>query len=183
MLVFVTGVAGSGKSTLARALTDRGHRAVDADEGIARHVRAEDGTPVQAPPLAGQGPAWVAAHEYRFDLAGVAALAASAGPRAPTFLLGAAYGDVEVMAAARHSFFLDLEETELRRRLAGRPAGSYGQAAHELESVLAWHAQAASRYRALGARRLDARRPPGEIADELLAATGAGISPPRTGLE
>ena len=172
MLVFITGVAGSGKSALAGHLRSRGLRAQDADCGISRHVDAATGLPAQAPPRAGQTPQWAALHEFRFDLDRVSRLAESAGPHAPAFLLGAAYGDDEVVAIANRSFFLDLDEAELRRRLAARPAGSYGQEAHELESVLAWHAGAAERYEALGAVRLDAARPVGQIADELLGALG-----------
>lgn len=173
MLVFVTGVAGSGKSTLASYLAGRGHRAVDADDGVSRHVRSSDGAPVKSPPRARQTADWAAGHEFRFDLARVSALAAGATPQDPAFLLGAAWGDEEVIAVAGLSFYLDVEEGELRRRLSDRPPGSYGQAPHELESILAWHAAAAQRYEALGALRLDAGREVGQIAGELLAATAS----------
>lgn len=168
MLVFVTGVAGSGKSALCAELSARGHAAHDADDGISRHVRVVDGAVVPMPPRSHQTPEWVAGHEFRFDLERVRGLAASAQRDAPTFLLGAAYGDDEVVAIADHSWFLHLEEAELRRRIAGRPRDRYGHAPHELESILAWHAAAADRYEALGAHRLDAARPVGLVADELL---------------
>lgn len=168
MLVFVTGVAGSGKSTLCGELSARGLAAHDADEGISRHSRVADGVPVTAPPRSEQTPEWIARHEFRFDLERVREIIASAQRDAPAFLLGAAYGDDEVVAIADQSWFLDLDEAELRRRIAGRPRDQYGHAPHELESILAWHAAAAERYEALGVRRLDAARPVGRIADELL---------------
>jgi len=169
MLVFVTGVAGSGKSTLCAELSDRGHAAHDADDGISRHVSIVNGAAVPAPPRTEQTPDWVARHEFRFDLEKVAALAGLAAGDTPTFLLGAAYGDDAAIELAGSSWFLHLEEPELRRRIAGRPHDQYGHAPHELESILAWHAAAAERYESLGARRLDAARPVELIADELLA--------------
>lgn len=173
MFIFVTGVAGSGKSTLGRHLAARGIDAHDADEGISRHVRVSDGAEVETPPRAVQNPEWVACHEFRFDLARVRELRAGATAGAPVVLLGAAYGDDEVIATADCSWYLDIDRDELRRRLAGRPADGYGQQAHELEAILAWHAAAAERYKSLGALRLDAARPVGEIADELLASLRA----------
>lgn len=162
---------------LTAHLRDRGLEAVDADTGISRHVDTRTGTAVKAPPPSGPTPDWVERHEFRFDMERVSALAAGANSQAPKFLLGAAYGDDEVLALADRSFFLDLGEEELIRRLSRRPAGSYGQAPHELASILAWHAAAAERYEGLGARRLDAARPVNEIADELLEAIGLGSSP------
>lgn len=176
MLIFVTGVAGSGKSTLCAELVGRGIGAHDADEGVARHVRLVDGAESPAPPRDAQGPAWVSAHEFRFDLARVRALASQATPQDPVVLLGAAYGDEEVITIAHGSWYLDLDETELLRRLAARPSCAYGHAPHERESILAWHAAAAARYESLGARRLDATRPVRSLADEILAAATAGIS-------
>ena len=173
MFIFVTGVAGSGKSTLGRHLAARGIDARDADEGISRHVRVSDGAEVETPPPVLQEPEWVARHEFRFDLARVRELRAGATAGAPVVLLGAAYGDDEVIALADRSRYLDVDRDELRRRLAGRPADGYGQRAHELEAILAWHAAAAERYEGLGARRLDAARPVEEIADELLAGLAA----------
>ena len=173
MFVFVTGVAGSGKSTLGRRLAASGIDAHDADEGTSRHVRVSDGAEVETPPRAVQTPEWVARHEFRFDVARVSELRAGATPGKPVVLLGAAYGDDEVVALADRSWYLDIDRDELRRRLAGRPADGYGQRAHELEAILAWHAAAAERYEGLGARRLDAARPVDEIANELLAGLAA----------
>lgn len=166
MLVFVTGVAGSGKSTLCAELSARRIAALDADEGISRHVRKADGRVVEAPPRHEQDADWVSLHEFRFDIERVKEL--TRWPK-PTFLFGAAYGDDEVISLAETSWFLHLPQEELRQRIARRPPGSYGHAAHELDSILAWHSSAAQRYEALGARPLDATRPVTAIADELLA--------------
>lgn len=176
MLIFVTGVAGSGKSALCGELASRGVAAHDADDGISRHVSIAGGAEVQAPPRALQDQEWVTLHEFRFDLDRVRDLASQATPSDPVVLLGAAYGDDEVTAMADRSWYLDLDEGELRRRLASRTPGSYGQAPHELDAILAWHAAAAGRYESLGAQRLDATRPVAELADEILAAAATGIS-------
>ena len=170
LFIFVTGVAGSGKSTLTARLRETGFEAHDADDGISAHFRLRDGARVTAPRSA-QDAAWVAAHEYRFDMAQVRELASAAGGE-HLFLLGSAYGDDEVIALADRSFYLHVEEAELRSRLARRAPGGYGQAPHELESILAWHAGAAGRYEALGLQRLDAERPVDAVADELLARAG-----------
>jgi shikimate kinase len=170
MFIFVTGVAGSGKSELCAHLAGRGHRAYDADDGISRHVRVADGSEVAAPKRAEQTAAWVSEHEFRFDLARVGELAAKATAEEPVVLAGAAYGDEEVIAMADSSWFLHVGEPELRRRLATRPVTEYGHHAHELESILAWHAVAADRYERLGARRLDSARPVEQVADELLSS-------------
>lgn len=174
MLVFVTGVAGTGKTTLCAELCRRGLTAHDTDDGMSRHVSIADGVVVTTPPRAAQTPEWTARHEFRFDMDRVSELAAAGGT---AFLLGSAYGDDEVITIADRSWFLHLEEPELRRRLAGRPPAEYGHAPHELESILAWQAGAAQRYEALGACRLDAARPVAEIADELLGADGHRNSP------
>ena len=176
MFIFVTGVAGSGKSTLCADLASRGVCAHDADDGVSRHVRIADGAEVQAPPRSHQGPEWVARHEFRFDQDRVKELATQATPSTPVVLLGAAYGDDDVISIADQSWYLDLDEGELRRRLAARAPGSYGQAPHELEAILAWNAAAASRYESLGATRLDATRPARALGDEILAAAAAGNS-------
>ena len=173
VFVFVTGVAGSGKSTLCAHLSARGASAHDADEGISRHVRLPGGEPADTPPRGEQTPEWAAAHEYRFDLGRVRELA-RAGQNGPTFLLGAAYGDAEVMAIADRSFYLDLDEAQLLARLAARGPRGYGATPREVESILAWNAAAPERYEALGAVRLDATRPVRELAAGLLAAAGGG---------
>lgn len=170
MLVFVTGVAGSGKSTLCAELSSRGHAVHDADDGISRHVSIVSGAEVPTPPRAEQTPEWVARHEFRFDLERVARLADSASAARPAFLLGAAYGDDAVIELADQAWFLHLGEPELRRRIASRPPDAYGHAPHELDAIIAWHGAAVARYEALGARRIEASRPVGEVADELLAA-------------
>lgn len=171
MLIFVTGVAGSGKSSLCAALLARGEDAHDADEGISGHYPRAGGGRVTPPPRSGQTAEWAAAHEYRFDLGRVRGLAsAAAGQR--VFLLGAAYGDDKVASIADHTFYLDVGEQELRRRLAARGPGGYGSAPHELESILEWHALAARRYEALGAARLDGEDPAADIAAALLSSTG-----------
>lgn len=170
MFIFVTGVAGSGKSTLCAELLGRGADAHDADEGISRHIRIADGAAVATPPRHRQDPEWTTGHEFRFDMARVRGLTARATPEVPVVLLGAAYGDDEVIALADRTWFLDLEEAELRRRLAARGPGSYGQPPHELDSIIAWHAVAAGRYESLGATRLDATLPVEELADEILGA-------------
>ena len=172
MFIFVTGVAGSGKSTLCAHLRALGASAHDADEGISRHVYLADGLPAATPPRSEQTPEWAEAHEYRFDLGQVRELA-RAGKNGTAFLLGAAYGDDEVITIADRSFYLDLGEDQLLARLAARGPGGYGSELHEVESILAWHAGAAERYEALGAIRLDATLPAREIAARLLAATGA----------
>lgn len=171
MLIFITGVAGSGKSTLAVHLGELGFEAHDADDGISAHYRRHDGVRVETPRPTPDA-AWVAAHEYRFDMAQVRELASAAGSE-PLFLLGSAYGDDEVIALADRSFYLHVDEPELRRRLARRTPGGYGQAPHELESILAWHAEAADRYEALGALRIDAGRPVAEVAGDLTGLVGS----------
>jgi thymidylate kinase len=176
MLIFVTGVAGSGKSTLCACLSDAGLEAHDADRAISRHVRAADGAVVATPPRHEQTPEWAAAHEFRFDMARVGEIAAEAAAREPSVILGAAYGDDEVIAIADLSFYLHLEEPELRRRLAARPPEQYGHHPHELESILAWHSAATGRYERLGARRLDASRPVDSLAREILGFTATGNS-------
>jgi hypothetical protein len=171
MLIFVTGVAGSGKSSLCAELLDRGEDAHDADEGISGHYSRSGGEPVSPPSRAGQTAEWAAAHEYRFDLGRIRGLACSA-PGRRTFILGAAYGDDEVVSIADRSFYLDVGEQELRSRLAARGPAGYGSAPHELDSIIAWHALASRRYEALGATRLDGEAPTTDIADALLRSTG-----------
>jgi hypothetical protein len=137
---------------------------------------------VAPPPRLDQTPQWVREHEFRFDLARVGEIAARATAREPSVILGAAYGDDEVIAIADLSFYLHLEEPELRRRLAARPPEQYGHQPHELESILAWHSSAAGRYERLGARRLDASRPVDTLAREIRGFTAAANSHARRSL-
>jgi hypothetical protein len=168
-LVWVTGNAGTGKSTACELLKGRGERAFDADwDGYSHWADRVSGRVVTDPP--DPVPAgWLDRYGWQISRAKVTALAARA--RGTTvFLCGSAENESDVLDQFDRVVCLVIDGETLRRRLTTRTTNSFGQHPEELAAAVAANDGAESAYRRLGAVIVDATRPPGEVANAILAA-------------
>ena len=141
-----------------------GFLALDADEGISRHVNIRTGR--AAPPPRLMSLQFMADHEFRFNLDLVREI--DHQPNEMVFLLGSAYGEGEVAAIADRSFYLHVEERELARRIETRTSNRYGQLIQERELILEWHRCSEPHYQGLGMERLDGSPHVSRVAKNLL---------------
>ena len=167
VMVWVAGVSGSGKSTVCQYLRERGHWSVDADwDGYSRWVHRVSGEPVTSPPAL-VPPNWLTSYAWRIDPAKVAELRDAAGDR-QVFLFGTVENEDEVWRLFDLVACLVIDDDTLRQRLATRTTNPFGKHPAELEAALSWNRDAETRYRAFGARIINATDPVEAVADELL---------------
>jgi hypothetical protein len=173
-LVWVTGNSGTGKSTAGELLAGRGELAVEADgDGYSHWADRATGQVVADPP--DPVPAgWLYRYGWRISRAEVAALAARARDRT-AFLCGSAENEADVWDLFDLVICLVADGRTLRDRLAARTSNSFGQHPEELAAVLDGNDGHERAYRRRGAVIIDGRRPPGEVADAILAAAAAAL--------
>ena len=176
-LVWVTGSAGVGKSTVCALLKSRDEFAIDADwEGFNHWVDRATGEVKVDPPY--QVPAgWLERFAWKIDRSVVHRLARRAHA-STAFLRGSVENEVDVWDLLDLVVCLVADNDTIRRRVQTRTTNSFGKHPEELAAALEWNTSSEVIYRRLGATIIDARRPPGEIADAILTAAEA-IRPPR----
>lgn len=172
-LVWVTGSSGVGKSTVCELLKSRGKQAVDADwEGYNHWADRTTGQVVTDPPY--PAPAgWLDRYGWRISRAKVEALAAAAHD-STAFLCGSVENESDVRDLFDLVVCLVIDNRTLRDRLRSRTTNAFGQHPEELAAALGFNDTAESTYRRLGATIIDARMPPADIADAILAALPPG---------
>jgi hypothetical protein len=172
-LCFVTGVSGTGKSTVLRELRTRGclARGVDEDgyaDWVSRRTGKAEVIPRGDPEF--DIHAWYRAHDWALNARRIGVLSrAAARCGRPVFLCGTALGEAAVWHLFDRVVALVADVPTIERRLAAR-AGDYGKAPEELAAILGWHRDFEENYRRFGAVVVDATRPVGEVADQVLAA-------------
>ena len=173
-LLYVTGLSGTGKSAVLSELLARGYHARGVDEdGYADWVSLTAGTPDHYPR---DDPgldfhAWQATHNWVLSPRRISVLSlAAARLGEPVFLCGTADGDASVWHLFSKVLALVADVPTLRRRIDTRP-NQFGKAPEELAAILGWQASYETDYRRYGAIIIDATRPLGEVADEILAVS------------
>ena len=89
------------------------------------------------------------------------------------FLCGSAENEAAVWDLFDHMVCLVVDNATLRGRLGTRTTNAFGKHPEELAAALGWNEGVESTYRHLGATIVDAKRPPPEVADAVLAAAHA----------
>lgn len=97
-------------------------------------------------------------------------LAADAAER-PIFLCGAVANEAEVWDLFACVVALDIDIETLKQRLATRTNNDFGKSHHELEQILAWHADGQASYLRVGHRLVDATKPIDEVVRDVIALT------------
>lgn len=163
--VLLTGLSGAGKSTITRALTDRGHHAVDLDcdaysawvaVADAPELAAAPGTPVD------EERDWV----WRPDRVG-ALLAPS--PSAPLFVSGCSANMGQFLPYFDHIVLLTAPPSALLQRLAARTGDAYGARAEERARVLDLVRTVEPRLRRIAGHIIDTRAALPAVLDRLEA--------------
>ena len=171
-LVWVTGSAGVGKSTVCALLKSRNKLAADADwDGFNHWVDRATGEVKVDPPY--PVPAgWLERFAWKIDRSEVQRLALRASD-STAFLCGSVENEVEVWDLFDLVVCLVADNDTIRQRLQTRTTNSFGKHPEELAAALEWNTTSEAIYRRLGAIIIDGRRPPSEIADEILATAAA----------
>jgi AAA domain len=177
-VVWVTGNSGTGKSTVCELLKNRGVLAVDADwEGYNHWVDRANGKVIADPPY--PVPAgWLDRFAWLISRAEVEALAARVRGNI-AFLCGSAENEADVRDIFDLVVCLVADDETLRERLLTRTSNAFGKHPEELAAALESNTGVESAYGQLGARLIDATRPPGHVADAVLAAAADIAPPPR----
>ena len=179
-LVWVTGSPGVGKSTVCALLKSRGELAVDADwEGYNHWVDRTTGQIVADPPY--PVPAgWLERFAWKISRADVEDLSAKVRDKT-AFLCGSVENEVDVRDLYDLVVCLVADNETLRDRLETRTTNAFGKHPEELVAALGWNDGVESTYRRLGARIIDGRRPPPEVADAILAVAARNAPKRRPG--
>ncbi len=150
--VLVTGMSGTGKSSVVQALTDRGHRAVDTDDGFC--VPTPDG-------------------RQRWDEPAIQRLLDSVGA-GPLFVAGCEENQVRFHPQFDHLVLLTAPAAVLLERLAARADNPYGKTPEQRRRVLDDLEHVEPRLRRAATAVIDTDRPPEEVVEAVLVATGLG---------
>lgn len=170
-IIYVTGISGSGKTTVCDELKRRSFEAYDTDnDGIAFFYHNETGQAITHPVAPeDRTPEWRAQYTWKALPETVEALRAKAASKA-IFLCGATANDAdELWGAFARVFALTVDEATLRHRIINRDSNNFGKNAHEFNIVVEWQKTAATDYRKLGARLIDATQSVEQVADDILA--------------
>lgn len=166
----ITGGSGAGKTTIAAVLAARGLAAIDADADplLARFVDPA-GAVVERP--AAPDLAWIARHGWEWSPARLDELIRAAAP-ATLYVCGNAANEMELSGRFTHVVLLEIDEPTMLARLdaPGRD-NDWGRAGDTREFERRWLPGYQERMRASGAIPIDARQPPGQVADAILSRT------------
>src|ERR1700757_2424343 len=171
--VHITGCSGARKTTIAAELARRGLTAIDADGDplLARSVDAA-GT-VAEEPEASETPdfAWLSRYSWTWDPARLDELIRAAAP-ATLYVCGGADNELELADRFTHVFLLEIDEPTMLARLdARRDYHDWGRIGDTREYLRRKLPELQDRLRASGAIPIDARQPPAQVADAILAHT------------
>ena len=97
------------------------------------------------------------------------------------FLCGSVENEVDVRDLFDLVVCLVADNETLRDRLETRTTNAFGKHPEELVAALGWNDGVESTYRRLGARIIDGRRPPPEVADAILAVAAKNAPKRRPG--
>ncbi len=167
--VQIAGCSGAGKSTVAAVLARRGLAALDADNDplLARFVDPAGAVVAKEP--AAPDLAWLARHSWAWDPARLDELIKAAAP-ATLYVCGGADNQHEVADRFTQVFLLEIDEPTMLARLdARRDYHDWGHIGDTREYLCRKLPALQGRLRASGAIPVDARQPPGQVVDAILA--------------
>ncbi len=165
----ITGCSGAGKTTIAAVLARRGLAAIDADDDplLARSVDAA-GNVVEEP----EQPdfAWLSRHSWAWNPARLDELIRAAAP-ATLYVCGGAANELELADRFTQMFLLEIDEPAMLARIDARQDNDWGRIGDTREYLRRFLPGYQARLRASGAIPIDARQPPGQVADAILSRT------------
>ena len=162
MLFQIDGISGTGKTTLAEELTRRGYSAIDADAAFGYFGNPTTGEPTDEQIQKN----WI------WDLAKIKALAQSSEGKA-VYVCGGAMNQAKVRDCFEKRFLLVVDDETMRRRLLERTNNDFGKHPDELAAQLEWNKGAVEYAKRIGSTVIDATRPIGEVADEVVRIAGS----------
>lgn len=169
--VQIAGCSGAGKSTIAAVFARRGLVSIDADDDplLARFVDRAGAVVTEVP--AAPDLAWLARHDWAWDPARLDELIRAAAPAKP-YLCGGADNQQEVADRFAQVFLLEIDEPTMLARLdARRDYHDWGHIGDTREYLRRKLPALQGRLIASGAIPIDARQPPDQVADAILART------------
>ena len=129
--------------------------------------------------------AWLAAHEWRWDLARLdEIIAEAAGQDVPTlWMFGWAANLLRLADRFDAAFLLEIDQETMRTRMGGpRRGNDFGRVGDTLAAALASHTPFVAAWRRYGAVTIDATAGVDTVAQELLMAAGlAALRRPERG--
>ena len=167
-LFFITGIAGAGKSTVLSELKRRGYEVHDADENLSswEHKVTRERVSASDHKLS-TDPTFFEEHDWYIDKAGVEKLANEAADKT-VFLGGSVANEDEVWECFNEVFCLFVGDETLELRIKNRIDKDFGKSDHELAHLLKLNQQVKDKYSSLGAIMINATKPVGDIADEVV---------------
>jgi adenylate kinase family enzyme len=172
--VQIAGCSGAGKSAIAAVLARRGLAAIDADDDplLARFVDQAGAVVAEVP--AAPDLAWLDRHGWAWDPARLDELILGAAP-ATLYVCGGADNQDELAGRFAQVFLLEIDEPTMLARLDERRVyHDWGRIGDTREYLRRKLPELQGRLRASGAIPVDARQPPGQVADAILSRTPAG---------
>jgi gluconate kinase len=175
--VQIAGCSGAGKSTIAAVLARRGMMSLDTDDDplLARFVDPAGAVVTHVP--AAPDLAWLARHGWAWDPVRLDELIRAAAPTT-LYLCGGADNQHELADRFTQVFLLEIDEPTMLARLDARQDyHDWGRIGDTREYLRRKLPALQDRLRASGAIPIDARQPPDQVVDAILARTLPG--PPR----
>lgn len=172
--VQVAGCSGAGKSTVAAVLARRALVSIDADDDplLARFVDLAGAVVAEVPAVPDL--AWLAGHGWAWDPVRLDELIRAAAP-ATLYVCGGADNQEELADRFTQVFLLEIDESTMLARLdARRDYHDWGRIGDTREYLRRKLPALQGRLRASGAIPIDARQPPDQVADAILARTPTG---------
>jgi adenylate kinase family enzyme len=169
--VQITGCSAAGKTTIAGLLARRGLVVIDSDDDplLARMVDANGTVVEKEPDEPDMG--WLSQHSWAWDPARLDELILAAAP-ATLYVCGGADNELALASRFTQVFLLEIDEPTMLARLDARSDyHSWGRIGETREYLRRKLPLLQARLRAAGAVPIDARQPPDQVVNEILART------------
>jgi dephospho-CoA kinase len=161
--IYVTGVSGSGKSSIVRALTARGVRAIDLDEGYCHWKHRASGEQVGWEP--GSSDEWYDAHGW---ICSIDDLTEALEGSADVVVVGLSSNQEEYLPLFDKIIILHSEPETIVARINARTDNEYGKHPKEQQRLLNWRETYEKEMVAKGAILLDGERHIDEVVEDVL---------------
>lgn len=168
-LIYVTGAPGSGKSSLQKELESRGYETHDLDDrSLGGPHNKSTNELVVIPPTDKRTPEWFDEHEWRIYPEAIKDLKNQAASK-DIFICGVAASDGDILPLFDKILYLDIDDDTLKHRLSSRSDNDYGQNDFEVSEILGRKRALDLKYAKLKVTKIDATKPLGDVADEIIS--------------